>query len=117
MEKSFFYWLDEHQSESFEKVDELSEILSHIGVSIEIKNSNAGNYIEFNYDMEKINKKLKRHAGRKKARCAMSIETKDVRERMDKGESAERIASELGISRSTLFRKLKYAEEHDIMFL
>jgi len=118
MRKTVMYWLAEHQSESLDNINELAELLDQIGIKITIKEHDTSRKsIKFNYDINEVEKKLKRNAGRKRAYCLLDITVEEVRERMQKGESAEMIASELGISRSTLFRKLKYAEEHDTMFL
>ena len=47
----------------------------------------------------------KREKGRPKKEVRASIE--DIKARMKQGETAEQIANELGISRMTLFRRLK----------
>ena len=47
----------------------------------------------------------KREKGRPKKEVRASI--KDIKARMKQGETAEQIANELGISRMTLFRRLK----------
>lgn len=118
MEKMLMYWLADHQSENLENINELAELLDGIGIKIKIKEfEDSSKGIKINYDIDEIERKLKRNAGRKHIDCLVNMTVEEVRERMNKGESAKMIASELGISRSTLFRKLKYAEEHDIEFL
>lgn len=117
MKKQLIYWLDKYQSNNLEELCEINSLLCNHGISIEVKQYENGKGILIKYDTEQIKEKLHRNAGRNKKQCLLDVEVKDIRERMNKGESAEMIASELGISRSTLFRKLKYAKEHDIMFL
>ena len=75
--------------------NDLGEILQGIGI--------------FDYDISDIREKLGRGAGAK-PKNLNDITAQDVRDRMASGETAEQIAKSLGITRSTLFRRLKKAE-------
>lgn len=121
MKRDMIFWLDNQEERYKNQVSELNVILNKIGCKAEIKKytSEYGTSLglEIEYDTQKIEKKLNRNAGRKKARCEFAIETQEIRERIKKGEKAETIANELGISRSTLFRKLKEAETDDLLLI
>jgi transcriptional regulator of acetoin/glycerol metabolism len=58
-----------------------------------------------------VKKRISRNAGRKIKYVYKETTVAEVRTRMHT-EPAEQIAKDLGLSRSTLFRKLKYAEEN-----
>ena len=70
---------------------------------------NGEKSIIFDYDISDIREKLGRGAGAK-PKNLNDITAQDVRDRMASGETAEQIAKSLGITRSTLFRRLKKAE-------
>lgn len=101
--------------EKIEKVSELNNILSQVGVSLELEEHRAENDIytslAIRYNPQKIKEKLKRNAGRKGSVITGDWTVGQIRERMKQGETAEDIAKELGVSRATLFRKLKEAED------
>ena len=116
MEKDLFYWLDEeHENDDFSEIEMLNDVISKAGVTVEIKRYSSGVGINFKYDTEKV--KNQRGAGRPKYKYQYTVTVDEVRQRLNAGETAEQIAKDLGISRATLFRKLKYAEEKGFKFI
>lgn len=106
----------ELSAEEKAQVSELNEALAELGIifkefQYEAKTSDKTvfHYISITYSSDYIKYKLKRNAGR--VQTTIDLSPKEIRERMAKGETAEDIASELNISRSTLFRRLKEADK------
>lgn len=100
---------DENDNENLEK---LNSLLGQFGFNCEFTQTDSEyNFLKINYDTENIKKIRSRGAGRPQ-KVIESVLISDIKERM-KLETAEEIASSLGLSRSTFFRKLKWAEEHD----
>ena len=90
--------------------NDLGEILQGIGINMSFhEDINGEKSIIFDYDISDIREKLGRGAGAK-PKNLNDITAQDVRDRMASGETAEQIAKSLGITRSTLFRRLKKAE-------
>lgn len=103
--------------EKIKKVSELDGLLSQVGISLELEEhrtkSDVYTSLAISYNPQKIKEKLKRNAGRKGSIITGDWTVGQIRERMEQGEIAEDIAKELGVSRATLFRKLKEAEDHN----
>lgn len=95
---------------------ELNELLAKSDISIDILKNEYGTHLIINCDTDEVKKKLSRNAGRRK-KSHSAILVSEIEERMAKGESADDIASELGISRSTLFRRLKESKEWNELYL
>ena len=90
--------------------NDLGEILQGIGINMSFhEDINGEKSIIFDYDISDIREKLGRGAGAK-PKNLNDITAQDVRDRMASGETAEQIAKSLGITISTLFRRLKKAE-------
>ena len=106
--------------QDLEQISKINEVLSKIHMSLKIKNSTYEekqlHHLVIEYDMNDVRKAITRNAGRIRKGTAFCVTPMEIRERM-KTESAEEIAQSLGISRSTLFRKLKNAEEYNQEFL
>lgn len=90
---------------------ELNEILEGLGIQIDLQAQSI--YV----DEERLNRMRSRNAGRhyailKENGFLAHITKGQVRERM-KSEKAEEIAAALGISRRTLFRRLKEARSDE----
>lgn len=116
MEKDLFYWLDEeHENDDFSEIEMLNNIISKAGVTVEIKRYTNGMGINFKYDTEKV--KNQRGAGRPKYKYQYTVTLDEVRQRLNAGETAEQIAKDLDISRATLFRKMKIAEEKGLVYI
>lgn len=104
----------ESEIESGKKlVDDLAAVLRKIGITVEVseqENENGKAWLMFGYDLENVERKFARGAGKKER--YLNVTPGEVRDRMTAGESAEDIAKDLGISRATLFRRLKNAEKY-----
>lgn len=94
-----------------EKIDVLNELVGGLGIGFEVVDRGEGDFrLKVLYDEAEVRKKIKRNAGAKRKYISRSVPVAEIRSRMET-ETAEQIAKSLGISRPTLFRKLKYAEE------
>lgn len=91
-------------------VSDLSDVLKKIGVEVKVENSDEYAWLYVHYDMDDVNRKFSRRAGTKER--YLRLTPQEVRDRMAAGESAETIAQKAGISRATLFRRLKNAEKN-----
>lgn len=93
---------------------EFLAMLERLGITYEIVDGREKYhcfYVNFKWDEYKMQKKLTRNAGAKRKHVPWNQnKVEDIRKRMET-ESAEVVAKSLGISRATLFRKLKEAEE------
>ena len=109
---------DNQKKEAQKLIEDLAGVLKKIGINVEVaesmddKNEKKWTWLVFDYDPEKVLEKFSRRAGKKEKWLTKEISPQEVRERMAAGESAEKIAVELGISRVTLFRRLKSAEKN-----
>ncbi|WP_418756032.1 hypothetical protein [Eubacterium ventriosum] len=102
-----------YQEENDETIAKLQTILDRVGVKIETKNEKRVAYISQRKDyMEKKT----RNAGRHRVMSNRMITLEEV-EKLIAEKNAETVAKELGISRSTLFRKIKYAKEQNDLYL
>lgn len=113
--KTIDFVCDGHQDENtLLKVSELNSLLEDLGVSIIVRNTTHNNtdysYIAFKCDTEKLDNFRSRGAGRKKAQTNDIYFADQVREMM-KTKTADEVAKSMGISRATLFRRLKHADE------
>lgn len=95
-------------------LQDLLHHLEHIGIKCDIKDKEReyGNYsLILEWDTNDVQQKTTRNAGAKRKHISLKDrKVEDIRKRMET-ESAEEVAKSLGISRATLFRKLKEAEE------
>ena len=93
------------------KMDELNEIMNRFGISLKTYQSESGyDYLTIKYDTEQAEEKISRGAGAKPKFMDRTVPIDEINQRMA-NESAEEVAKSLGISRSTLFRKIRYAKE------
>lgn len=100
--------LELHDGQAYENEIEAVKVLNDLladrtGITFEIV---AGNTLRITYDEEVTNRKLGIRLGRKKAETDKLVTVGEVR-RMMQEMVAEHVAAELGISRATLYRKLK----------
>ena len=101
-----------------EEISKLNEILGKINmtcgletVTSEYENSRH-TLFKITYDDWETRKKLTRNAGARR-KSIKRIRVADIQERM-RTENADQIAKELGIGRTTLYRRLREAKEcHD----
>lgn len=89
--------------------------LKKIGIELSIREMPGYTLLNFDYDVSEVKRKLTRGAGLMcKNANTVYISVEDCMIRMNCGEKAEDIAKELGISRATLFRRLKAAKIRNI---
>lgn len=92
-------------------VEKLNTILKPLGICVELKELDRTNILTFNYDTDVLMQKATRKAGAKRKHLnTWKVSVAEIRARMET-ESADDVAKSLGISRSTLFRRLKEADE------
>lgn len=93
----------------------LFKVFERVGVSAEIRKLGENETLVFSYDKEHVDKLLGRGAGRREKFILLTC--KEARSRMSAGESADDIAKEIGICRSTFFRRLKKAESNGYEYM
>ena len=86
-----------------EMIEDLREVLEKLGIT---------KYLSFRYDVDEIRKKAGRNAGAKYKAGKKAMSVAEARERMEKGEKATILAKEMGISRSTFYRRYKESVEN-----
>lgn len=107
----------------FDKLHSLMKLIN-IDCKMEVieKESMSGTkfydkYMLIRYDRQEVYRKLHRSRGGNKKKMNRSyIKVEEVRKRMET-ENADEIAESLGISRATLFRRLKQAEEKNEKYI
>lgn len=107
----------------FDKLHSLMKLMN-IDCKMEVieKESMSGTkfydkYMVIRYDRQEVYRKLHRSRGGDKKKMNRSyIKVEEVRKRMET-ENADEIAESLGISRATLFRRLKQAEEKNEKYI
>lgn len=105
---SAVFYLDEDFVEANkEAVSELNTILSKLGMIAEIDKKCAFLSIKTNTDFVK---KSKRNAGRKTQYLDKLYYLEEIEKKISET-NADTVARELGISRATLFRRMKMARE------
>lgn len=98
--------LDRTVDENKKNVEQLKELLTPFGIKVHLKD----NFLTIGSTEEEIIRKTTRYAGRKKLELAKTWDLSEI-EKWIAATSAEDVAKKLGISRTTLFRKLKAARE------
>lgn len=99
-----------------QSIDELKEVLESIGIEISIDDKHQGMEFLRVILTDKFEQKRTRNAGRKSKSIKGMITVEDI-EKMIKEKTADVVAKKLGISRATLFRKLKKAKEEGDEYL
>lgn len=100
------FTLDKETAENKESFNQLEELLAPFGIRVNLRS----NVLTIGSTEEEIVRKTTRYAGRKKLELARSWDLSEI-EKWIAATSAEDVAKKLGISRTTLFRKLKAARE------
>ena len=102
-----------------QEFSELIPLLEKIGISAAITKDNAIIGIEINYEKRKVEEILSRGAGRYRKYIDPESyrSVTEIRQRRQNGESMADIAKDLGVSRATLYRRLKEAKEDGDDFL
>ena len=99
-----------------EMIEDLREVLEKLGITVEITEGLSDpkyvrKYLSFRYDVDEIRKKAGRNAGAKYKAGKKAMSVAEAKERMEKGENAAILAKEMGISRSTFYRRYKESVE------
>lgn len=100
-------------------IDEIKELLESIGINISINDEyDEDQKTEFLSVVltDEFEQKKTRNAGRKSKSIKGMITIEDI-EKMITEKTADVVARKLGISRATLFRKLKKAKEEGYKYL
>lgn len=92
--------------ENKENYEQLKELLIQFGINVNLRD----NILTIGSREEDIIRKTTRYAGRKKLELERAWDLSEI-EKWIAATSAEDVAKKLGISRTTLFRKLKAARE------
>lgn len=95
---------------NIDTIDELKEVLESIGIEISINDKHQGMEFLSVILTDEFEQKRTRNAGRKNKSIKGWVTVEDI-EKMIAEKTAEVVAKEFGISRATLFRKLKKAKE------
>lgn len=95
------------------EVKKLQKLLKPYGISVDVMERDGGNvswkFLQIEYDLSEIKNKQTRGAGRKKIQLEKSYTVGEIRE-MKQRMTGDEMAKELGISRKTLYRRLKECE-------
>lgn len=91
-------------------------VLEEAGFKCKIEGDIINKKLIVDWDPYELMVKRTRKAGPKEIKIG-HISVEHIRNRMNTGETAEMIAKELGISRKTLFRRLKDAKEKNQKYL
>ena len=109
--RTVFFNLDKQFRElNQQSIDELKEVLESIGIEISINDKHQGMEFLSVILTDEFEQKRTRNAGRKNKSIKGWVTVEDI-EKMIAEKTAEVVAKEFGISRATLFRKLKKAKE------
>ncbi len=91
---------------------EVKEILKRIGIHVDVKDAGANCIeIKLDYDLYASMNACTRNAGRKTKDAFRALTLEDYRKRRGRGQTMDEIAEYVGLSRSTLYRRVKAAEE------
>lgn len=85
--------------------------LENIGYKISIKQVSDDIQMIGFYQSDEYDKKAKRNAGRKKKQAKGNVTLSEIRNEIT-ASNANEVAQKYGVSRSTLFRRLKDAEQY-----
>lgn len=92
-------------------VEKLREMLENVGIEIK-KGETSENHTRFTikFDTAAFKKKMGRSAGRHEKYAFESLTLQEYKRRIAAGETAAMIADSLGLSRATLYRRVKAAK-------
>lgn len=87
----------------------LKELLEKVGAEVEIDNLSdyqVASKVKIQFDTHVVTRKTERNAGRKKIKPEISYTIGDVKSKVEV-EGVDQVATELNISRSTYFRRMR----------
>ena len=97
-------------------LEKLKTLLSKVGAKVEftsLHDSDSRNKIVISYDTAVVRRKTKREAGRKRIKTGLYYTIAEVRERV-KEKGMDSVLSDLGISESTYYRRMRYYRNNKI---
>jgi transcriptional regulator of acetoin/glycerol metabolism len=94
-----------------EDLSKLQEILKGTGINAKIREDGEHSYLIFNYDTDRVKQIRTRGAGRKEVYSPIPVTCAEVAE-MRKTMNEAEILEQLGMSRSTYYRRLKRLDGH-----
>ena len=110
--ESIYFILADHPGHGIDKMPELNSILARVGVEIKFDTEPRDGYrfLSIYYSKTAADKAFCRGAGRKRKFIDVDLTVAEVRESV-RLRGADDVCAELGISRSTLFRRLRQDDE------
>lgn len=110
------FWLSDSSKDDIDSLEVLNKLLRPSGavarlVNAKIEEEHVGFCIDIEFDENEVQKKISRNAGKHRIQLTSGSVDLDMIKKRIKEETAESVAQELGISRRTLFRRIKEAEE------
>ena len=114
MDKILFEIKITNSCEEIKRLEILNDILKNVGADASFEKEQSGeNFLKIRYDKETIRKIKSRKAGAKSIKLKRKISIKEVEKWID-ATTAKEVAEELGVSRSTLFRRIKEAKKQGV---
>lgn len=110
------FWLSESSKNDVASLEILNRLLRPSGCVANLENAKIdgveiGSCLHIQYDENEVQKKISRNAGKPRIKLNSGMVDLDIIKKRIKEDTAESVAQELGISRRTLFRRIKEAEE------
>lgn len=103
--------------EEIKKLEALNDVLKNVGAYASFEKKQFGeNFLKICYDKEYIKRMKSRKAGAKPIQLKRKISIKEVEKWIDVT-TAKEVAEELGVSRSTLFRRIKEAKKQGVDYI
>ena len=98
--------------ETMQTIADLNSVLEKMGgrIFMDTVGNEITNVLVIDFDIDKANEYLSRGAGRSRKIAAEWLTVGEVRQMLTE-DTAENVAKKLGVSRSTLFRRLKTMED------
>lgn len=117
MDKILFEIKITNSCEEIKRLEILNDILKNVGADVSFEKEQSGeNFLKIRYDKETIRKIKSRKAGAKSIKLKRKISIKEVEKWIDVT-TAKEVAEELGVSRSTLFRRIKEAKKQGVNYI
>lgn len=110
------FWLTDNSKSEIDSLEILNMLLKPSGAvaSLEhakVEEEEIGYCLHIQFDENEMQQKISRNAGKPRIKLRTGLVDLDMIKKRIKEETAENVAHDLGISRRTLFRRMKEAEE------
>lgn len=116
MDKILFEIKITNSCEEIKRLEILNDILKNVGADASFEKEQSGeNFLKIRYDKETIRKIKSRKAGAKSIKLKRKISIKEVEKWIDVTTAKE--VAEVGVSRSTLFRRIKEAKKQGVDYI